>query len=466
MKRPGRFIASLSEPSLLRRGVGSVLLAFCVVWTVLLGYLYLQFRQASGAESGLQKFGNALTLSLAGMADTPSAAAAMAATDQWVNIRRKEIGRLPGVLLFELLAPDGQRLYASPALQGRLLDSPPQPLAETSLDGQPHHVYEGRGGRWTLRIAEPVRSTANFLGYNGRWLLPYLLLALPFILLAVWLSVRNSLRPLQQLADRIARRHPGDLQPVGFEAGYRELQPLVQALDALLQRLRDKLAHERSFVHDAAHEIRTPLAVINAQAHVLAHAPDAAQREQAQQHLDQAIARSSHLARQLLSLATLDAPPAAQPRELDLAQWLRQLLAQAAPAAMARRIELSLDAPDRLRRTADLPALESILRNLVDNAVRYGRAGGCVALTLRDDEGRISLKVQDDGPGIAPAEQARVFERFHRGAGHEAPGSGLGLAIVRQAAARMGGTVSIIEGLDGQGVGFFVSLPDHQHPVR
>ncbi len=113
-----------------------------------------------------------------------------------------------------------------------------------------------------------------FLAYNARFLVPYLLLASPIVLLAVWLSVRNGLRPLQQLADRIRRRTAGDLQPVGFDARHRELRPLVQALDALLGQARAQLQRERAFVQDAAHEMRTPLAVISAQAHVLEHRQD------------------------------------------------------------------------------------------------------------------------------------------------------------------------------------------------
>jgi signal transduction histidine kinase len=213
-------------------------------------------------------------------------------------------------------------------------------------------------------------------------------------------------------------------------------------------------------VQDAAHEIRTPLAVINAQAHVMARSQSEAERTQAQAHLEQAIARTSHLAQQLLNLAALDDAQRPAPRELDVAQWLRAVLAQAAPAAMARQIELSLDAPDSLPARLDLPALESIAQNLLDNAVRYTPPGGNVAVVLRCEGPMLHLAVQDDGPGIAASEHARVFERFYRGLGHAANGSGLGLAIVRQAVLRMGGQVHVGEGLGGRGVGFFISIPN------
>jgi signal transduction histidine kinase len=283
-----------------------------------------------------------------------------------------------------------------------------------------------------------VRSGGDFLAYNGTFILQYLLLAVPFIVVPVWLSVRSGLRPLQDFARSIAERERDDLRPLGIHPKHRELKPLAEAIDGLLQRLRLRLDGERLFVQDAAHEIRTPLAVVSTQAHVMAHSATADERLRAYGLLNQAIARASHLARQLLLLATLDDAQRTLPREIDLAQATRELLAQVAPQAMARGIELSLEAPDHLPCSVDEPAFASIVMNLVDNAVRYGRAGGNVAVGLRSDGERVSLHVQDDGPGIPEAEHALVFERFYRCAREDDSGTGLGLAIVRQAALRMG----------------------------
>jgi two-component system, OmpR family, sensor histidine kinase QseC len=447
-----------TQPSLVRRGVGSVLLAFFVVWAVLSGYAYYNVKQTITHDSGLQKFGNALTLSLADVKNREQAGALIAGTAMWVNIRRTEIGMLPGVMQFELLTQDGQRIFASLPLGNQVVAGAPGRLVEQELLGQTHRIYQGDTPRWRLHIAEPKRSDAAILRYNSRALVPYLLLALPIVLLAVWLSVRNGLRPLQRLADHIAARKDIELSPVDFEAKHQELKPLVQSLDTMLAQLRHKVARERAFVQDAAHELRTPMAVITAQAHVMAHTQSADERLLAQQHLDQAIERASHLAQQLLDLAALDDAKRPQPRTLDIAHWLRQVLAQAAPRAMARRIELSLEAPDSVVHTVEVPALESTVHNLLDNALRYVPEGGTVAVTLLSEAAGLSLRVQDDGPGIAPDEQARVFERFYRGAGHEVTGSGLGLAIVQQAVLRLGGRVHIGPGLAGRGVGFTVQL--------
>ncbi|PUA95700.1 two-component system sensor histidine kinase QseC [Acidovorax sp. 107] len=449
----------LAEPTLVRRSVVSVLLAFVLVWAVLLGYIFATYKQTITNEPGLQKYGDAVLVSLQEVTDPALAAAALASTDIWTNIRRRQLATLPGTSLYELRDAQGQRAYASPGWEPLPARAPDGSITETLVNGQVHRIYAGRNARWALTIADPKRSDAAFLSRNAQSLLPYLLLAAPFVLLPVWLSVRNGLRPLQQLAYRIAQRNTDDLQPVGFNARHRELKPLEQSLDHLFAQLRQKVERERAFVQDAAHEIRTPLAVITAQAHVMARSQIAQERTQAQAHLEQAIARTSHLAQQLLDLAALDDAQRPAPRNLDVAHWLRAALAQAAPQAMARQIELSLDAPDTLDARLDLPALESIAHNLIDNAVRYTPNGGNVAVALRREDSVLHLSVQDDGPGIPATEHQRVFERFYRGLGHVATGSGLGLAIVRQAVLRMGGQVQVGAGLNGRGVGFFVRIP-------
>lgn len=448
----------LTQPTLQRRSVAYVLLAFFVIWLVLVGYAYVQNERAIANEQPLRRFTEALHRALEETPDRGQAQAVVRATLQWVNERRSQGPRFPVGMDAELLDASGARVYGSAQLQA-LPNDAWRGKGPVHIGGRAYRLHETRGERWTLRMAEPIRTTERFLSYNASNILEYLLLALPFVIVPVWWSVRSGLRPLAQFADTLRGRHHGDLRPVEHPVRHRELRPLADALEGLLARLRQKLDGERAFVQDAAHEIRTPLAVVSTQAHVMAHAASDDERRRAYGLLNQAIARASHLAQQLLLLATLDDTRRSTPRNVDLAQATRELLAQAAPLAMARGIELSLEAPDRLPSPIDEPAFVSIVMNLVDNAIRYGRPGGEVLVTLRCDEERALLHVQDDGPGIPSAEQALVFERFYRRAGEETPGSGLGLAIVRQAALRMGGSVSVTAGLDGRGVGFLVSLP-------
>jgi signal transduction histidine kinase len=442
MTPAARLRAWVADASLQRRSVAYVMAAFVLVWAVLLAYQYLKYERMLQEEQPFQKFGAAVLLSLDDIADGEQAAATLRATERWMNQRRQEIGRLPGRVQFELRD-----------LQGELVHS--------SLDPHigPHLHYEGRGRHWALRVAEPKRSAGTFVAYNLPFIGEYLLLALPFVLVPVWWSVRRGLRPLADFAAAIAQRRPHDLRPLAEVPAHRELKPLAAALDALLRQLRERFDRERQFVQDAAHELRTPLAVVMTQAHVMAHAAGAEDRARAHVLLHQAVGRASHLAQQLLLLASLDSTQATAVRRIDVAQALREMLAQLAPVAMQRGIELSLEAPESHWATVDEAALQSVVVNLVDNAIRYGRAGGNVLVKLVDDGERLTLQVKDDGPGIPERERSLVFERFYRAAGQEASGSGLGLAIVRQAAARLRGRVSFSEGLAGCGVGLDVSIP-------
>jgi signal transduction histidine kinase len=216
---------------------------------------------------------------------------------------------------------------------------------------------------------------------------------------------------------------------------------------------------ERAFVQDAAHELRTPMAVISAQAHVLTRATTAAERQQAETALDSAIARASHLSQQLLALAALDDARAPAPQALDLTTLTEQALAEAATTAQARHIDLSLDAPEHLPATLDVGAYQSVLRNLLDNALRYVPEGGTIEVSLQPRPSGWRLCVADNGPGIPPEDHARLFERFVRGRAPTAPGTGLGLAIVKQAVQRLGGEVRVLTGLQGRGVAFEVQVP-------
>lgn len=429
---------------------------FALIWLALLGYLYFENRKMLAEAPALQQYGNALLVALDEVPDAAQARVFMSSTERWTAIRRTQSNMLSGIVLYELRKRTGEPVYASDGW--RWDDAIPSSETATTVQ-QGYWRYEKSSGQWNLRILNPRRTSENFLRYNARFILPYLLVAFPIVLGAVWFTLRASLRPLQQLAKRIGERGDGDLKPVGVPAHYRELKPLVDALDTLLARLRATVDRERSFVQDAAHEIRTPLAVINAQAHVLAQASEPAQRAQAEAQLNQAIARTSHLAQQLLDLAALDRDGPLRTSRVDMALWLRGWLVHSAEVALRDGRELSLDAPDALPCHIELATMESIVQNLVDNALRHATPAGAIAVALRAEGGTLVLEVRDDGPGIPAAQREHVFERFHRGNQPRASGAGLGLAIVRQAALRLGGSVDIVEGLQGRGVGFCVRLP-------
>ncbi|GAB2868925.1 hypothetical protein GCM10027277_42520 [Pseudoduganella ginsengisoli] len=452
----------------------ALVLAFMSVWSVLLAFDYLAFKQAMRTNSGLHQLSGALAAALAPVEDAEHAKSAVAVSAVMVNHLRREGGQLPGEVLFELADRQGRVLYRTPgpgaqewnwALpENGPADGPPQ-VRDQAIGGRMYWTIMRATGRWTLHIAEPQVGDTTVLGWLSRELLPYLLLAFPVVLVVLWLAVRSGLRPLRLLAKRIDTRAPDDLSPVNLQLKYAELQPVVTALDNLLAQLRRQVQRERAFVQDAAHELRTPLAVIATQAHAIVREPDTYARQQAQAHLDHAIARSSHLVGQLLELATLDETPAGTLATVDVAGHLRHLLAQKAGLALACDIELSLDAPETLHWTLDMAAFQSIVHNLLDNALRYVHAGCRIAVAAAASDGALTVSVADDGPGIAEDQRELVFERFYRVRGTTAPGSGLGLAIVRQAARRMGGTVCISPGLDQRGCAFHFRLQAFGHAI-
>jgi signal transduction histidine kinase len=441
-----RWLQPLWRPTLLRRVLGALLLAFALVGVALLALEFVEFKQGMAERPGVQALAEGIAGALAELPDARDASLVVQARARELNQVRRESGLLPGDVEFRLRRADGTPVFATPGAA--------QATRST------HWLAEASDGPWRLLLAEPRVGDATVLGWLSRALLGSLLLAFPLVTLPLWVAVRRGMRPLNRLADTVARRDAHDLSPLGFSPKHDELKPLAAAFDGLLARLRAQIARERAFVQDAAHELRTPMAVVATQAHLLAHAVDDAERQRAAAALDAALQRAAHLSRQLLTLATLDEARDGAAESLDLAAQVQQALAQAAPRALAKGLELSLDAPATLPARLERAAFESVLLNLIDNALRYVPEGGQVAVTLASHAGLTTLCVADDGPGIPPEQREAAFERFWRGAaGADVPGTGLGLAIVRRAAARLGGGVRISDGLDGRGIAFVLTLP-------
>jgi two-component system, OmpR family, sensor kinase len=286
---------------------------------------------------------------------------------------------------------------------------------------------------------------------------PFALL-LPVLALAIWLAVGKALEPLQRLTAQVLARRVNTLDPLSSARLPDEVQPLVVALNDLLQRLRGALERERAFMADAAHELRTPLTALHLQAGTLARASGEAERSAAMAGLTAGVQRVRHLVEQLLSLARQEPRAESTPAPVRLDDAAREVVAELVPLADAGGIDLGISAAQPATVTGDAEDLRTLLRNLVDNAVRYTPAGGRVDVSV-EAHGGTKLVVADDGPGIPAAERERVFDRFYRRAGAPAPGSGLGLAIVQAIAAAHGATVSLSDGPGGKGLTVMVLFP-------
>ena len=438
---------ALRRPSLLRRVCIALLTSFVLAWVVVAVVQLHDARERARRDGAAM--GEVLANTVARAVDAAQAARLVAAAQDLAQGMRQRQG-LEGRVRFELRdAASGFLVFPDAPLRG---GSPPAGCPSVSGRAYP-------AGTWELRIIVDACAAVDSGASVARDTTRYLVIAFPFVLVPGLVAAWLSLRPLRELSRRIDARALEDLSPLALPTRHAELEPLVDALNRLLARARAGVEREHAFVHDAAHELRTPIATIAAQAHVLMRASDADERKDAAGHLSEAVARSSRLIQQLLTLARLDAVTHDPPTTENLAALVRQELSWRMRPAEACPAEWAFDGPDELHALTDGLAFRAALGNLVDNAVRHGGPDVRVHVRLWREVACVVLQVLDDGPGISPAERDRACERFHRGATRDAEGSGLGLAIVHQAVQRVGGRLVLHEGLEGRGCGVTVTLP-------
>jgi two-component system OmpR family sensor kinase/two-component system sensor histidine kinase QseC len=314
-----------------------------------------------------------------------------------------------------------------------------------------------------IQVAQPWRVREQLAGEAALRVALPLLLLLPLMAAAVAWIVGRSLRPLERATLEVQRRDVHSLSPIEASNLPKEVAPLIAELNRLLVRLAEAFDAQRAFVADAAHELRSPLTALRLQLQLLVRAPDETARETARGKLGAAIERSMHLVEQLLTLARNEPEGArSQLQPLALDEVARVGIADAHALAAERSTELSLDAPDRVTVQGDGDALRILVRNLIDNALRYTPANGCVRVhVVAEPGGGAWFTVDDSGPGIPPGERERAFDRFTRRDGSPEGGSGLGLAIVKAIASRHGATVTLGES-PLRGLHVAVSFPAKQ----
>jgi len=388
--------------------------------------------------------------------DLPGAAEQVLRTDKFDTI------------FYHVRRADGSVLAGDPGL-------PPVPAAQDPEDGVVAYdgEYRGRkirvvalqvpcgGGVCTVQVAE----TTNKRGKLARnivlsSLVPELLVALATLAI-VWFGVQRGLAPLADLSAEIRSRSARDLHPIDPAHAPEEARPLVGALNQLFRQVAESSSNQQRFLANAAHQLRTPLAGLRAHTEIaLAQGMPEAHRAQLEQvHL--ATVRTARLANQLLALAR--AEPGGYRADAFASVNLRAVVEDMADEwvhrAMAKEIDLGFDLADA-QVSGDPLLLREALANLIHNALEYTSQGGRVTVRTGMRNGEPFLEVEDDGPGIAPAEREQVLERFYRAAGTAGTGSGLGLSIVREIAVAHGAQVSIGagEGPGGTAAGCKVAL--------
>ena len=365
-------------------------------------------------------------------------------------------------IAFQVWDRKGRLVLRSAGAPETRLQSQSEGYGDAMIGGKRWRVFS----RWdehrhyVVQVAERYEFRDGLAQSVASHLLHPLYFALPALALLVWLAVGAGLAPLAGVAREVARRDPDNLAPLDPGRSPREVLPLVAALNALFGRLKDSLEQERRFTADAAHELRTPLAAVKTQAQVALGATGEAERSRALANVVAGTDRASRLVEQLLVLARLDpqtALPTGQP--VDLHELARQGVAELAPAAAAKGVEMGLAPGEATPVAGDAVLLAVLLRNLLDNAVRYTPSGGEVEVSVGRTSGGASLAVVDSGPGIPEAERGKVCERFHRLLGSGEDGSGLGLSIVRRIADLHRATVVLGEGPGGRGLRVEVTFP-------
>ena len=346
--------------------------------------------------------------------------------------------------LIQVWTADGLRVFQS-AARAELPQRAVLGFSTVQARGTTYRLFSVAAGTQVIQVAQDMAARREMAGTLALRTVSPMLVMVPLLMLVVWGVVSASLAPVSRVRQQVATRQADDLSELNEDDLPDEIHPLVHELNLLFHRVRQAFDAQNNFVADAAHELRSPLAALKLQVQGLRRAADDATRDVAINRLNAGIDRATRLVEQLLILARQQSNSAvgAKAVPIDLTTLARLALADAAGSAAARQIDLGLVQADPGIVMGHDEALRILMRNLLDNAIKYTPAGGTVNLAIRCHDGQTLLTVDDSGPGVAAEDRQRVLDRFYRVAGTEGSGSGLGLAIVKTIADLHQATLSI-----------------------
>jgi two-component system OmpR family sensor kinase len=360
-------------------------------------------------------------------------------------------------MVVQVWSPDGVQVFKS-ASHARLPQRAVLGFSNVRANGTTYRIFSIQTDNQTVQVAQDLavrRSMASNLAFRT---LGPIAVMMPILMVVVWWVVSGSLDPVARVRRQVASRQADDLSPVSESGLPDEVRPLVQELNLLFGRVRTAFDAQQNFVADAAHELRTPLAALKLQTQSLERADSPEARQVAVGRLSAGIERATRLVEQLLVLARQEANAA--PRQaVDMAGIARRAVADLVGVAQARDIDLGLQRADAAEVQGQADALTILLRNLVDNAIKYTPSGGTVDVSVLMEGHAVTVLVEDSGPGIPAEERERVFDRFYRVPGSDAAGSGLGLAIIKSIAERHGAKLTLGESARLGGLEAKVTFP-------
>ncbi|MCX7120504.1 MAG: ATP-binding protein [Gammaproteobacteria bacterium] len=333
-------------------------------------------------------------------------------------------------------------------------------LSTLWLNGHTWRVSTGynRENHFTVMVAERANYRQELENRLTQDSVVMMLVTYPFLGFLIWIIVGRGLDTLRRVAKEVHQRAPSYLEPVDLVSVPTEIEPLVGELNSLFGRLKAAFGREKRFTADAAHELKTPLAALSTQAQVALRAKTDEEKNEALLKVLFGVRRSTHVVQQLLTLSRME-PEAGltDTTPVNLAREASEIAAMLAPEAIEKNIELELLSPDsKATINGSATAIDILLRNLIDNAIRYSPPDSFVTIDIQENENQVILIVRDTGPGIPEKLRKRVFERFYRVIGSNAMGSGLGLSIVQQIANLHHAEIELHTPADGKGVEFRV----------
>lgn len=367
---------------------------------------------------------------------------------------------------FQIWDTNGKVLLHSANAPKAKFYSPVDGFSNQFIEGEKWRVFTIHDHQLGIVIvaAEPFVIRDELGNRIARDDLYIMLLTYPISGVLIWFIIGLGLKSIRRVADEIAHRESNYLEPVDLQSVPVEIKPLVNELNKLFYRLYQALEREKRFAADAAHELKTPLAALRTQTQVALRTTNEQERNTALQHLITGVDRCTHVIQQLLTLSRLlpEENTLEDIKKVNLPALAAEIIAQLVPAALEKNIEVALiNRKPIVIIEGNAIALGILIRNLVDNAIRYTPNNGKVKIYITTTRNHVNLRVTDNGPGIPPELRGRVFERFYRVLGNQSTGSGLGMAIVQQIALLHRAKVKLATPKNGKGLEVKVMFPNY-----
>lgn len=380
-----------------------------------------------------------------------------------IKIEHRDMGKH---FIFQVLDKNKKLLMSSPGKSHISLQDAPIGFSDRMINDNDWRIYSYYDSKAKIHVvvAEMYnlrRELADEIAHSNANIL---LITYPAFGLLVWLIVSFALRSIKRVSNEISNRASTFLEPVRLTEIPIEIKPLVAELNQLFIRLKSAFDRNKRFAADAAHELRTPLAALKTHLQLAINSENESDQRKALEKVIESVDRSSHVVAQLLTLSRLgEEESLTDIKPLDLHKLATEIIAYLAPQALEKNIEIELaPSPKNPIIMGNDTALGILIRNIVDNAIRYTPNNGSVTVAIINTKSQVIFRVTDTGTGIPVELRERVFERFYRILGTKAPGSGLGLAIVSQISSLHHAKINVSTPPNGIGLQFDVAFPKYR----